>query len=96
MSSRWVPWVSTAVALVLMVVIWKLVIAIFDVSPFVLPQPEDVISGVKDLVNSNGFWTDVRVTLTETLVGFAIALALGLGLGIVLGPLPGWSRRRDR
>jgi NitT/TauT family transport system permease protein len=85
MSSRYLPWVSTLVAVVAMVIIWKLVIAVFDVSPFVLPQPEDVLSGVKDLVNSDGFWTDVRVTLTETLVGFAIALALGLGLGIVLG-----------
>ena len=85
MTSRWIPWLSTFVAVVAMIVIWKLVIAIFDISPFVLPQPEDVLTGVKDLVNSNGFWTDVRVTLTETLVGFAIALALGLGLGIVLG-----------
>jgi NitT/TauT family transport system permease protein len=83
--SRLIPWISTVVAIIAMVVIWKLVIAIFDVSPFVLPQPEDVLSGVRELVNSNGFWTDVRVTLTETLVGFAIALALGLGLGIVLG-----------
>ena len=82
---KFLPWISTAVAIVLMVVIWKLVIAIFDVSPFVLPQPEDVVSGVRELVNSNGFWTDVRVTLTETLVGFGIALALGLGLGILLG-----------
>jgi NitT/TauT family transport system permease protein len=88
MTGRWaklVPWISTLMAIVLMVIIWKLVIAIFDVSPFVLPQPEDVLSGVRELVNSDGFWTDVRVTLTETLVGFAIALALGLGLGIVLG-----------
>jgi len=85
MSSRYLPWISTLVAVVAMVIIWKLVIAIFDVSPFVLPQPEDVLSGVKSLVSSDGFWTDVRVTLTETLVGFAIALALGLGLGIVLG-----------
>ena len=68
-----------------MVVIWKLVIAIFDVSPFVLPQPEDVLGGVRDLVSSNGFWSDVRVTLTETLVGFAIALVLGIGLGTLLG-----------
>jgi NitT/TauT family transport system permease protein len=88
MTGRWaklVPWISTLVAIVVMVIIWKLVIAIFDVSPFVLPQPEDVLSGVRELVNSDGFWTDVRVTLTETLVGFAIALFLGLGLGIVLG-----------
>jgi NitT/TauT family transport system permease protein len=84
-NSKLVPWVSTVVAIVAMLAIWKLVIAIFDVSPFVLPQPEKVLSGVKDLVDSNGFWTDVRVTLTETLVGFGIALALGLGLGIVLG-----------
>ena len=85
MNSKLLPWVSTVVAIVAMVAIWKLVIAIFDVSPFVLPQPEKVLSGVKDLVGSNGFWTDVRVTLTETLVGFAIALALGLGLGTLLG-----------
>jgi NitT/TauT family transport system permease protein len=83
--NKLIPWISTIVAIVVMVIIWKLVIAIFDVSPFVLPQPEDVLSGVRELVNSDGFWTDVRVTLTETLVGFAIALALGLGLGIVLG-----------
>jgi len=82
---KFLPWISTAVAIVLMVVIWKLVIAIFDVSPFVLPQPEDVVSGVRDLVDSNGFWTDVRVTLTETLVGFGIAIILGIGLGTLLG-----------
>src|SRR5919108_5889879 len=82
---RYVLWFSTILTVVVMVVIWKLVIAIFDVSPFVLPQPEDVLSGVRELVDSNGFWTDVRVTLTETLVGFAIALALGIALGTLLG-----------
>jgi len=66
-------------------VIWKLVIAIFNVSPFVLPQPEDVLTGVRDLVQSKNFWSDLRVTLEETLVGFAIALVLGLALGTLLG-----------
>jgi NitT/TauT family transport system permease protein len=83
--AKLVPWVSTLLSIVLLVIIWKLVIAIFDVSPFVLPQPEDVWSGVKDLVKSDGFWSDVRVTLTETLVGFAIALVLGIVLGTILG-----------
>jgi NitT/TauT family transport system permease protein len=82
---KFMPWISTAVAIVVTVIIWKLVIAVFDVSPFVLPQPEDVLSGVKDLVNSKGFWADVRTTLTETLVGFAIALVLGIALGTLLG-----------
>jgi NitT/TauT family transport system permease protein len=84
-AKRYLPWFSTLVAVIVMVIIWKLVIAIFDVSEFVLPQPEDVVSGMGDLINSNGFWTDVRVTLTETLVGFGIALVLGISLGTLLG-----------
>ena len=83
--SRWLPWISTATSIVVMIIIWKLVIAVFDVSPFVLPQPEDVVGGVRDLVSENTFWTDVRITLTETLVGFAIAIVLGIGLGWLLG-----------
>jgi NitT/TauT family transport system permease protein len=85
MSRKLLPWASTVVALVVTIVIWKLVIAVFDVSPFVLPQPEDVVGGMKDLVNSNGFWSDVRVTLVETLVGFGIAMVFGLALGTLLG-----------
>src|SRR6266511_2945878 len=47
------------------------------------PPPRSTLFPYTTLFRS--FWSDVRVTLTETLVGFAIALALGLGLGIVLG-----------
>jgi NitT/TauT family transport system permease protein len=82
---RYGPWISTAVAFVLTIIVWKLVIAVFDVSPFVLPQPEDVLSGIKDLVNSNGFWSDLKTTLIETLVGFGIALVLGIAGGTLLG-----------
>jgi NitT/TauT family transport system permease protein len=82
---RWMPWVSTVVALIVTIIVWKLVIAVFDVSRFVLPQPEDVIGGMGDLIDSDGFWTDVRITLTETLVGFAIALVLGIAGGTLLG-----------
>jgi NitT/TauT family transport system permease protein len=85
LRGRMLPWISTPLLLVAVVAAWKLIIAIFDVSPFVLPQPEDVLGGIRDLVNSDGFWADLRVTLTETLVGFLIALALGLGLGTLLG-----------
>ncbi|MEA2178156.1 MAG: NitT/TauT family transport system permease protein, partial [Solirubrobacteraceae bacterium] len=82
---RWIPWISTVGSLVVLIIIWKLVIVVFDVSPFVLPQPEDVVGAVGDLVAENSFWTDVRITLTETLVGFAIAIVLGIGLGTLLG-----------
>jgi NitT/TauT family transport system permease protein len=83
--ARFVPLISTIVSIALLVVIWKLVIAVFDVSKFVLPQPEHVIRGVRHLVDSNGFWSDVQTTLEETLIGFAIALVLGIALGTLLG-----------
>jgi NitT/TauT family transport system permease protein len=84
-TRKLIPWISTIGSIVVLVIIWKLVIALFDVSPFVLPQPEKVVGGVRDLVQENGFWTDVRITLTETLVGFGIAIVLGIGLGTLLG-----------
>jgi NitT/TauT family transport system permease protein len=85
LSDKLLPWISTPLLLILMVVIWKLVIAAFDVSEFVLPQPEKVLTGIGDLVQTDGFWTHVRITLTETIVGFLIALVLGVGMGSLLG-----------
>ena len=73
-AGKFLPWISTAVAIVVIVAVWKLVIAVFNVSPFVLPQPEDVLGGVRELVQSKNFWSDARVTLEETLIGFGIVL----------------------
>jgi NitT/TauT family transport system permease protein len=84
-SGRLLPWISTPLLLVLLILIWKAVIAVFDVSEFVLPQPEEVLTGIRDLVQSEGFWGHVQTTLTETVVGFLIALVLGVGMGAVLG-----------
>jgi NitT/TauT family transport system permease protein len=95
MRGKLLPWISTPVLLIGVVAVWKLVIAVFDVSRFVLPQPEDVLSGMVDVVKSQGFMTHVRVTLTETLVGFAIALVLGVGIGAILGRVL-WLERAFR
>jgi NitT/TauT family transport system permease protein len=89
------PWISTPIVLVLFIILWKLVIVVFDVSPFVLPQPEDVLGGIADLVQTKGFWGHVRTTVVETLVGFAIALVLGVALGAVLGRIV-WLERALR
>jgi NitT/TauT family transport system permease protein len=85
LTGKLLPWISTPLLLILMVLIWKLVIAAFDVSEFVLPQPEKVLTGIGDLVQTDGFWNHVRITLTETIVGFLIALVLGVGMGSLLG-----------
>jgi NitT/TauT family transport system permease protein len=89
------PWISTPVLVVGVIAGWKLVIAAFDISPFVLPQPEEVLGGMVEVVRSREFTGHLRVTLTETLVGFAIALVLGVGMGAVLGRIR-WLERALR
>ena len=59
-GGKLLPWISTPIILALTIVLWKVCIAVFDLSPFVLPQPEDVWGGMKELVSSPGFWTHVR------------------------------------
>jgi NitT/TauT family transport system permease protein len=95
LRGRLLPWISTPVLLVGVIVGWKLIIAIFDISPFVLPQPEEVVGGMVEVVQAQDFLTHLTVTLTETLVGFGIALVLGVGMGAVLGRIA-WLERALR
>jgi NitT/TauT family transport system permease protein len=94
-GGKLLPWISTPIILVLTIALWKLCIVVFDLSPFVLPQPEDVAGGMKELVSSPGFWGHVQTTLSETLIGFAIALVAGVAIGAVLGRIV-WLERALR
>jgi NitT/TauT family transport system permease protein len=95
LRGRLLPWISTPLLLVAVVAAWKLIIALFDVSPFVLPQPEQVLDGMGEVIQSKSFTTHLRVTLTETLLGFGIALVLGVAMGAILGRVL-WLERAVR
>jgi NitT/TauT family transport system permease protein len=95
LRGRLLPWISTPILLAGVVVAWKLVIAVFDISPYVLPQPEDVFGGMVDVVQQKDFTSHLRVTLTETLIGFVIALVSGVATGAVLGRVD-WLERALR
>jgi NitT/TauT family transport system permease protein len=95
MRGKLLPWISTPILLVGIIVLWKLVISVFGVSSLTLPQPEDVLTAIGDLFSTPGFWDNVRTTLIETLVGFGIALVLGVAMGIVLGRVI-WLERATR
>lgn len=92
---RLLPWISTPVLIAAVIIAWKLVIAVFDVSKYVLPQPEDVVGGIKDVIASQGFAGHLWTTLAETLIGFGIALVSGVAMGAVLGRV-GWLERALR
>lgn len=84
-GGRWLPWISTPILLVAFIFLWKAIIAVFNVSAFVLPQPENVARALYHLVQEREFWRNLRITLVETLIGFGIALVSGVAMGVVLG-----------
>ena len=80
------PWISTPILLLIIIVLWKLSTEIFNVSRFVLPPPEDVAVTLWALLGEADVWlVHARITLLETVVGFAFALVTGVLAGAVLG-----------
>jgi NitT/TauT family transport system permease protein len=83
---KWLPWISTPLLLLLTIGVWKLCTVVFNVSHFVLPAPEEVARTLVELARQPDVWlVHARITLVETVAGFAIGLVTGLVAGAVLG-----------
>lgn len=78
---RKVFWPS--LVLVLGLLLWEVTSRLEIVNPIILPPPGEVVEAWGRLMTQAFFWEAVQVTMTETLVGFAI----GSGVGFVLGVL---------
>jgi NitT/TauT family transport system permease protein len=83
--TRILPWVSTPVMLLLVLVVWELAIRVFGVSPYVLPEPGTVLTTLADVAVRADTWGHALTTVTETVVGFCLALVLGVAMGVLLG-----------
>jgi NitT/TauT family transport system permease protein len=80
------PWISTPLLLGAIIGVWKLGTTAFGVSRFVLPPPEEVAVTLAALLGQPDVWlVHARITVVETVVGFAIALVTGVFAGAVLG-----------
>jgi NitT/TauT family transport system permease protein len=80
------PWISTPILLIVIIGLWKIGTEVFEVSRFVLPPPEDVAVTLMSLMAQPEVWlVHARITLVETVVGFAFALVIGVIAGAVLG-----------
>ncbi len=67
---------------------WKLYVSWADVSPFVLPPPEDVGGSIVDLASQERTWHHAWVTFQEIVIGFGLALVCGVVVGVLIGELP--------
>jgi len=67
--------------LVLLVIVWQLVVSVFDISPITLPPPADVARYLAD--NPGPLWLDTLATIKKTLIAFALSMVVGIPLGVL-------------
>ena len=70
--------------LVALVALWYLGTAYWGISRILLPNPVNVWAELKDILASGEYLPDLRVTLTELAVAFAISCTSGITLGFLI------------
>ncbi|MBD8498136.1 ABC transporter permease [Paenibacillus arenosi] len=74
------------VAVLLLLIVWQVIVSVFDIEKWMLPSPSDI---VREAINN---WESLLghtwATLKLTLVGFGIGSAIGLLVAMVLHPIP--------
>jgi ABC-type nitrate/sulfonate/bicarbonate transport system permease component len=75
------PVIGTAIVLA----IWQATIGYYGLARIVLPTPLEVINTLWKLLGSFQFWRDVRVSLTEFLLGYSIGGVTGIAVGVLIG-----------
>ena len=61
--------------------LWEGLVRLFDVPAFILPRPSNVFLALYRGFSSTMYFEHIGVTLTETLIGFAVGCTLAFALG---------------
>ncbi|MDG0866198.1 ABC transporter permease [Candidatus Lucifugimonas marina] len=87
---RLFDWLPAIVTIVALVVAWEVLVDVLDVQRWLLPAPSVIAAEISD---EFGFlMKHARVTLSETIVGFAFSV----GLAVILASGIIWSRTVER
>ena len=70
--------------LFLIIIIWKVVVTIFNVPTHILPPPEDILFKFIQLVQTSVLQTNFLATLEEIAIGFSVGAILGMVIGYIL------------
>ena len=63
---------------------WELVVRAELVNPFLFPAPSKVFAATWELLQDPVYWSSLRATATETIVGFFLGTAIGAALGAAI------------
>lgn len=72
---------------VFFVLLWEFGTQLFGVPAYVLPPPSDILSSLTAQLQSPRYWTHIRVTGTETALGFALGCGSAFLLGVAVSQI---------
>jgi ABC-type nitrate/sulfonate/bicarbonate transport system permease component len=75
--------------------LWYLATNRWGVNSLLLPKPALVWRQLLDVLRTGEFWPDLRVTLTELAVAFALSMTSGTVVGYFVSRSPYWTRVFD-
>jgi NitT/TauT family transport system permease protein len=75
-------------SLVGFVVLWQLLIEIFDPNPILFPPPAAVVEAFVQALGDGTLWPAVADSMSAMAIGLAWALAFGIPLGLIIGMSP--------
>jgi len=78
--------ITPTLALIGLVILWELVVRVFDIPRFLLPAPSGVL--VETVERFDLLMRHTQATLYSTLIGFVLSVLFGIGLSILIV----WSR----
>lgn len=71
-----------------LLLVWEVGVRAGLIDPFFFPAPSTLVARIREWMSTADFWTDVGITLLETILSFAAGIAIGTALGIWLGLSP--------
>jgi ABC-type nitrate/sulfonate/bicarbonate transport system permease component len=70
------------------ILFWYLGTAYWGVSRVLLPNPVNVWNEFREILSTGEFWPDLKVTLTEIAIAFAISCSSGVTIGYLISRSP--------
>ncbi len=73
-----------ALAIVLVLAIWQIVVWSGWRPEYVLPSPAETLQTLWSMLGTERFWSALQTTLIRAVIGFALALVIGTAIGILV------------
>lgn len=80
--TRVVQWGTPILSLLIFVLIWWAVIAVFSLPGYILPTPLKVLDSI--IGTGPALWTNLATTLLETIEGFIAAVIVGVAASLLI------------